>query len=355
MAFVFVPNADGGFDEGMRQTNPETEVEYIYTEGAWRPLGPKIEDQFDELDARYVNKSGDTMTGGLEISNARNLNFKKRDGENQLAINPNIAVDYFTNIFAFNGDGMRFRVSQDQTVTNYDTLISLSGETQTIGDTDYRGTSFINRVRTPISPDHAVNKYYVDNALENINIPDPDLTEYLPLAGGTMTGKLVCDRIGDAKDGFTIKGHNDAGDDIDLLTVYHNNVGLSDAINYNGRTSNDNNIANLGWVKSWTDDYLIKTGDTMTGLLEFDRTNNQRINFKTNSSSANADIARDGTWQVSFQETQIKLQNKLDLNNKKIVNLADPTANKDAVHKKYIDDKVPGRFYVQSGSLFYEA
>ena len=65
MAFIFVPNADGSFTEGDKQTNPDTGVEYIYVDGAWRALGPKIEDEFDTLDERYVNKTGDVMTGGL--------------------------------------------------------------------------------------------------------------------------------------------------------------------------------------------------------------------------------------------------------------------------------------------------
>ena len=63
MAFQFVPNADGSFDEGMRQTNTETGVEYIFTDGAWRPLGPKIEDQFAELDERYLQLTGGDLTG----------------------------------------------------------------------------------------------------------------------------------------------------------------------------------------------------------------------------------------------------------------------------------------------------
>ena len=54
MAFIFVPNADGGFTEGDKQTNPDTGVEYIYDSGAWRALGPKIEDEFDTLDERYA-------------------------------------------------------------------------------------------------------------------------------------------------------------------------------------------------------------------------------------------------------------------------------------------------------------
>ena len=54
MAFIFVPNADGSFTEGDKQTNPDTGVEYIYDSGAWRALGAKIEDEFDTLDGRYA-------------------------------------------------------------------------------------------------------------------------------------------------------------------------------------------------------------------------------------------------------------------------------------------------------------
>ena len=59
MAFQFVPP----FEEGDKQTNNETGVEYIFTDGAWRPLGQKIENQLDDLDERYVQKAGDTMEG----------------------------------------------------------------------------------------------------------------------------------------------------------------------------------------------------------------------------------------------------------------------------------------------------
>ena len=58
MAFQFVPP----FEEGDKQTNDETGVEYIFTDGAWRPLGQKIENQFDDLDERYVWKTGFACT-----------------------------------------------------------------------------------------------------------------------------------------------------------------------------------------------------------------------------------------------------------------------------------------------------
>ena len=84
MAFQFVPP----FVEGDKQTNPETGVEYIFTDGAWRPLGPKIEDQFDELDERYLVKTGDTMTGALAIEQSP-FSLQKADGTQIFEIKPN--------------------------------------------------------------------------------------------------------------------------------------------------------------------------------------------------------------------------------------------------------------------------
>ena len=123
-----------------------------------------------QLQDEKVSKSGDTMTGNLTITNSRNQTFTKENGDRQFAINPNVTSDYFTNIYAFNGEdgegGVRFRVSQDQGLgqSSYDTLLSLSGETQDIGGVEYRGTLSVNRVRTPGTPDQATNKYYVDEA-----------------------------------------------------------------------------------------------------------------------------------------------------------------------------------------------
>ena len=354
MAFTFVPP----FNEGDKQINPETGVEYIYSEGAWRALGPKIEDEFGTLDERYLKLSGGQMTGGLLLGNSRNLTFRKADDSDQFAINPNVNSDYFTNIYSFNSadgnGGVRFRVSQDQGVgsASYDTLVSLSGTKQNIGGVEYRGTLALNRVQTPDSPDQAANKWYVDNA-----VGDVDLSEYLPLAGGTMTGRLILDRPGNG-DGFTVKGQDASGDEINLLTAYHNSSGNIDAINYNGRTDNDNNLANLGWVKTWTDDYLLKSGGTMTGTFTSNANTNQRINFLTNGSSANCDISRNGTWQFSIQDGKTKVATQVDMTNHKIINVSAPSNAKDAANKEYVDNASSsidgGHFYVSSGSLYFE-
>ena len=62
MAFQFVPNADGSFTDGDKQTNPESGVEYMYHDGAWRPIG-KANTNTDELDERYLQLTGGDLTG----------------------------------------------------------------------------------------------------------------------------------------------------------------------------------------------------------------------------------------------------------------------------------------------------
>ena len=296
-------------------------------DGAWRALGPAIEDEFDTLDDRYVRLNATSVVGdlyrlrgpnaaGTGLSSFQNIS----DGEHRLY---NIALAEDSNT------GWAASV---QYVQNY-----VGTQIDAIPDVDLDGYA---------------TEDYVDNAIGNI-----DLSAYLPLAGGTMTGKLILDRPGNG-DGFTINGQDSAGDDLKLLTVYHNSSGNDDAINYYGRTDNDNNIANLGWVKTWTDSYLLKTGGTMTGTLTSNATTNQRINFLTNGSSANCDISRNGTWQFSIQDGKTKVATQIDMTNHKIINVTSPTSAKDAANKEYVDNKSSsidgGHFYVSSGSLYFE-
>ena len=172
MAFVFVPNADGGFDEGMRQTNPETEVEYIYTEGAWRPLGPKIEDQFDELDERYLPLTGGTLTNRLF--------FDRGSAGVNMVIAPN-SGDVSSSIYALNSGNLRLRSSRTESlVSGSNTHVVIGRNQETL-----EPQTNIYHLQYPEEDSWAANKQYVDNAVGNI-----DLSGYLPLSGGTLTGDL---------------------------------------------------------------------------------------------------------------------------------------------------------------------
>ena len=322
MAFIFVPGPDGSFTEGDKQTNPDTGVEYCYIDGAWRALGPKIEDEFDTLDDRYVRLNATSVVGDL---------YRLRG--------PNAA-----------GNGLSsFQNISDGEQRLYNIALPEDSNTGWAASVQY----VQNYVGTQIDaiPDVNLDGYATEDYV------DQSVAEYLPLTGGTMIGKLTLERPGNG-DGFTVKGEDASGDEIDLLTAYHNSSGNKDAVNYNGRTDNDNNIANLGWVKTWTDNYLLKTGGTMTGTLTSNATTNQRINFLTNGSSANCDISRNGTWQVSIQDGKTKVATQIDMTNHKIINVTSPTSAKDAANKEYVDNKSSsidgGHFYVSSGSLYFE-
>ena len=402
MAFIFVPNADGSFTEGDKQTNPDTGVEYIYTDGAWRALGPDISDEFPELDERYVKKAGDTMTGGLMLGNSRNLTFKKEDNTNQFAINPNVNSDYYTNIYCFQGDGVRFRISPEQAVGTYDTLITLSGDTQTIDGTQYRGTTFISRVRTPTNPDHAVNKYYVDNELENI-----DLSAYLPLTGGTLTGKLTIEqpRTDSNTNCFVVKGRirdgsNNLTEGILLKSYKRQNSSTSaDYLAYYGESGGANELLNRKTAQEefasksdlnniTLDNYLPLSGGTLTGtltgqLIKSIRTaSGYAFEIKPGDSTTKAFIKTDGTSKfakltvesplASGAERSFEIKGRTsdgstvskDFFYMYANNDGTPSAmnydgkmdsTKNLVNYGFVTNKVPGRFYVQNGSLYYES
>lgn len=163
MAFIFVPGPDGSFTEGDRQVNPDTGVEYTYTSGAWRALGPKIEDEFDALDERYLQLAGGELTGSLEIEQS-SLLFGKEDDTKQYKISPNKS-DYFTNIYAYNSGGMRFRVAPGNDDSGYKTALSFAFSKHTVGGTEHPVETSINWLKTPTNPHHAANKQYVDDAV----------------------------------------------------------------------------------------------------------------------------------------------------------------------------------------------
>ena len=411
MAFIFVPGPDGSFIEGDRQTNPDTGVEYVYSNGAWRALGPDISEEFPELDQRYLRLAGGIMTGGLQLTNARNLTFRKDAGENQFAINPNVNSDYFTNIYTFNSadgqGGVRFRVSQDQGVgsSSYDTLVSLSGESQNIGGVTYRGKLTLNRLQTPTSPDQAVNKYYVDNELENINL-DATLADYLPLAGGTMTGKLSIEqpRTDSNTNCFVIKGRikdgsNNLTEGILLKSYKRQNSSTSaDYLAYYGESGGDNELLNRKTAQAefalksdlnniTLDDYLPLTGGTLTGTLtgqlfkSIRTANGYAIEVKPGDTTTKAFIRTDGTSRLATLTVESPLATSGERPFEIKGRLSDgSTVSKDffyayanssgtpsamnyngkmnstnnLVNYGFVTNKVPGRFYMQNGSLYYE-
>ena len=170
MAFQFIPP----FEEGDKQTNPETGIEYIFTDGAWRPLGPRIENQFDELDQRYVQKAGDTIHGKLEFDHGD-------DTPANLIIRPNVS-DVSTSVYQLNGGALRFRSLPAEDTSDGSTTHIAMGK----NDVDGSPETYIYHLQDPQDELWATNKRYVDEQIENISLSE----EYLPLSGGDLTGNF---------------------------------------------------------------------------------------------------------------------------------------------------------------------
>ena len=177
MAFQFIPP----FEEGDKQTNSETQVEYIFTDGAWRPLGPKIEDQFDALDERYVNIDGDVMHGTLKFDHGT-------DTDANILIRPNRS-NVSTSIYQLNGGALRLRSLPGENVNVSSTTHIAIGKNETDGEPE----TYIYHLQDPAGPQHGVNLQYLETYVAD-ELADIDLSEYLPLTGGDMTGAINIDR-----------------------------------------------------------------------------------------------------------------------------------------------------------------
>ena len=135
MAFIFVPDADGNFTEGEKQTNPDTGVEYIYNDGAWRALGPKIEDEFDTLDERYVTQ--DYVDDAIEAIPDTDLsNYLRNDTWNILET------------------GSDFKLRQADPNGSNKTLMNIKD-----------GQMRLYNLTEPNDSHHAATRRYVDNAV----------------------------------------------------------------------------------------------------------------------------------------------------------------------------------------------
>ena len=377
MAFIFVPNADGGFDEGDRQTNPDTGVEYIYIDGAWRALGPAIEDEFGTLDNRYVKLEGTTVVGDL---------YRLRG--------PNAA-----------GTGLSsFQNISEGEQKLYNIALAENSNTGWAASVQY----VQNYVGTQIDaiPDVNLDGYatedYVDNAIGNI-----DLSAYLLLTGGTLTGKLTIEqpRTDSNTNCFVIKGRvrDDSNNLIEgiLLKSYkrQNSSTSADYLAYYGESGGDNELLNRKTAQEefasksdldniTLDNYLPLSGGTLTGtltgqLLKSIRTGGgYALEVKPGDSSTKAFIRTDGTSKLATLTVESPLATASERPFEIKGRLSDgSTVSKDffyayansngtasamnyngkmnstnnLVNYGFVTNKVPGRFYVQNGSLYYES
>ena len=276
MAFIFVPNADGSFTEGDKQTNPDTGVEYIYIDGAWRALGSAIEDEFDTLDDRYVRLNATSVVGDL---------YRLRG--------PNAAGTGLSSFQNISGGEHRL----------YNIALAEDSNTGWAASVQY----VQNYVSTQIDA-----------------IPDVNLSDYLPLTGGTLTGRLTIEqpRTDSNTNCFVIKGRikddsNNLTESI-LLKSYkrQNSSSSADYLAYYGESGGANEILNRKTAQEefaskddldniTLDNYLPLSGGTLTGTLTGQLIKSIRtgggyaLEVKPGDTDTKAFIRTDGTSKLS--------------------------------------------------------
>ena len=317
MAFTFIEP----FEEGDRQTNTDTGVEYIYIDGAWRALGPKIEDQFDTLDDRYVNKTGDLMKGALSFGDTTTttkdfvkfLNERKANQTSVIRINRPYDgdggenADGSTNAKGVGGVDIKIMANSDQNRLRIMTGGSAAVETLKItGGGNGRQISTkssielnggTNELQTIIAGNGTAGHLSYSAVDENSRRISWGSTKVwilrqLDLVMNSIinVSGFILEHANSVGKKFVIKGEGTKGANSDeFFYSYRNSDGTLDAMNYTGKMDSNNNLVNLKFVQDYVadaldgadfDSYVLKNGDTMTGHLNFDLTG---IGIKFNS------------------------------------------------------------------------
>lgn len=289
----------------------------------------------------YVKKSGDTMTGALNMQNHKVTNVAA----------PTETAD------AANKGYVDTAISGLTDGTTAMPYVKKAGDTM---------TGALN-LPAPTENANAANKKYVDDADAVLNAAiqaetknretaitgvlqqiqeletglEGDLAGYLPLTGGTMTGALNVQTPTENSNAATKKYVDDAVQNATDPEL----EGRVEALETSQATQ-DTEIANL---KSGTTalPYIKDTGDTVTGTYDFTGAD---LTVKTPTADASpatkayvdskiTNLENGSTALPYVKKAGDSMTGALSMSNNKVTNVADPTENGDAVNKKYVDDK----------------
>ena len=282
----------------------------------------------------YVKKSGDTMTGALDMQNHKVTNVaaptETADAANKGYVDTAIsgltngttampyvkkAGDTMTGALNMGANSIRNANGIGLSGKNAPAFVNDNGEAAVATLANYKIYKELN-VSTPVKDTHATTKKYVDDADAVLNAAiqaetknretaitgvlqqigeletgiEGDLAGYLPLTGGTMTGALNVTTPTDDANAATKKYVDDAVQNATDPEL----TGRVEALE-TSQAQQDTEISNLK-NGSTALPYVKKSGDSMSGIL--------------------------------------------NMSNNKVTNVADPSANGDAVNKKYVDDAV---------------
>ena len=209
--------------------------------------------------------------------------------------------------------------------------LSLNGGTME-GNITMGNNHIYSDVTSPTN-NEVVNKTYVDNAIENTTTTK--LENYLPLDGGTLTGDL------------TIQTNLNIKNESNITSNGAINLSPSTNINVNNKQIKNlaepvlnSDAATKGYVDAHGgggggEGYLPLSGGTMKGNINF---NAGSINFNN----------KDGYIAASGNNS-LNVNSAINMHNKTIDNVPQPTTNTQVANKAYVDSAGNGKYLSLSG------
>ena len=266
-----------------------------------------------EADINYVRKTGDTLSGPLDMG-GNNLN-----NVSAVTSSPSAGLNLFSNdsVNLNNGSG---------------SIVASGKRIQNVGN--------------PTADGDAANKLYVDTVetslQSQIDENNPE-GSYLPLSGGTLTGDVDFNNNNINNIGYiTSNGDlNISSPQIVTLNAGTGKINANDKkIESVATPTNANDAANKQYVDNAVGGvnpegkYLPLSGGNINGELSLN--GNNVSNVSTISSRSSNPLSFKSDFKINLNTGS----GPIDANYKKVVNIAIPTGDNDAATKLYVDDKV---------------
>ena len=285
----------------------------------------------------YVKKSGDTMTGALNMKSCkiRNVAYPEEYGDAAIKGYVDAAIRGLTN----GNTALPYVKKAGDTMTG---ALNLPAPTENANAANKKYVDDADAVlNAAIQKEVQDRKTAISGIQTEIDGVTGDLSGYLPLTGGTMTGALNVQTPTENANAATKKYVDDAVQNATDPEL----TGRVEALE-TSQAQQDTEISNL---KNGTTalPYIKDTGDTVTGTYNFtgaDLTVKAPTADASPATKAYVDskitnLENGSTALPYVKKTGDSMTGVLNMSNNKVTNVADPTANGDAVNKKYVDDK----------------